>query len=55
MKKVETEYGPFIYTIITYLIFWIRFRKDPVILRLRKELITFPRCFFSYYSLQVQL
>ena len=50
MKKLEMEYGPFIYTIIMYLMLWIRFRKELVILR--KELITFARDFFSYLSLQ---
>ena len=52
MKKLEMEYGPFIYTIIMYLMFWIRFRKESVILRLRKELNTFARDLCSYNSLQ---
>ena len=41
------EYGPFIYTIIMYLMLWITFKKELVILRLRKELITFALDVFS--------
>ena len=41
------EYGPFIYIIIMYLMLWITFKKEHVILRLRKELITFARDVFS--------
>ena len=49
------EHGQFMYTIIMYLMLRITFRKELVILRLRKELITFARDFFSYYCLQAQL
>ena len=49
------EYGLFIYTIITYLMLWIRFWKELVMLRLREELPTFARDFHSNRSLQVKL
>ena len=35
MKKLEMEYGPFICTIIFYLIVCIRFRRDLLMLSLR--------------------
>ena len=41
MKKLEMEYGPFICTIIFYLIVCIRFRRDLRMLSLREELLTF--------------
>ena len=46
------EYGSLVYTIIIYLMLWIRFKKELVILRLHKEILTFARDFFSYHSLQ---
>ena len=48
-------YGPFIWINIFYLLFCIRFRKEFLMLRLREELLTFPRDFFSYPSLHVKL
>lgn len=32
IEKVEMQYTPFIYTVIIYLMFWIRFREEPVML-----------------------
>ena len=49
------EYGSFICTIIFYLLLYIRLRTELVMLRLRWELLTFTRDFFSYRSFQVQL
>ena len=43
------------HAVITYLMFWIRFRKELVMLRLRSELLTFARNFQSYRRFQVQL
>ena len=55
MEKIEMEYGPFICTIICYLIICIRFRKELPMLSLPSELLTFARDSFSYRSLQEQL
>ena len=49
------EYGPFICTIIFYLILCIRFKKELLMLGLRQELPTFARDFLSYRILQVKL
>ena len=55
MKKLEMEYGPLICTIIFYLIFCIRLRKEILMLSLRWKRLTFARDFLSYRSLQGQL
>ena len=51
MKKLGMQ---FIYTIIIYMMLWIRFRKELVTLRLREVLYTFVRDFYIYRSLQVK-
>ena len=39
MKKLDMEYGSFIYTIITYLMLWLRFKKELVMLCYVKNFI----------------
>ena len=55
MKNLEIEYEPFISIVIFYPILCIRFKKELLMLRLREELLTFARDFFSYRIFQVQL
>ena len=55
MKKLEMEYGPFIYAIIFYVMLCIRFRKEHLMLSLREEHLTFARDFFIYCRLQTHL
>ena len=47
-KKLDVEYGPLICKIIFYVILYIRFRKEFLMLSLREELNTIARDFFSF-------